>query len=107
MAVALLHPSSQIQDISPAVTDYLRFFGTVCSVQSVARVGTVVEGAVLHLWVDLSDDDERGQNVIYDALRRYQASEHAHAVTVDLHIVFADEDETAFPSNVELDFVRE
>jgi hypothetical protein len=98
---------SLLQEYPPEIRDYLRFFGTVCSVRTVARVGTVLEDGVVHLWVQLSDDDEDGQNVIYDALRRYRASPSEKKMSLDLHVVFADEDASAFPPHTEIDFARE
>lgn len=107
MVLAEAPRRSLLQDCPPEVREYLRFFGSVCSVPTVVRVGTVTEGAVLHFWVQLSDDDERGQHVIYDALRRYRAGPSDKKIPLDLHVVFADEDDSAFPREAEIDFARE
>jgi hypothetical protein len=98
---------SLIQDQSPDVRAFLRFFGTLCSISTVERIGYVFEGAQIHHWVQLNDDDEDGQNAIYDALRRFQAAEGIAVGTTELHVVFADEDASASPSEADVLFVRE
>lgn len=71
------------------------------------RIGYVFEGGQVHHWVRLNDDDEDGQNAIYDALRRFQAAEGVAVGTTELHVVFADEDPLAFPPEADVLFVRE
>lgn len=107
MVVAEAPHRSLLQDQPPEIADFLRLFGTICSIPTVARVGMLMEAAILHLWVRLSDDDEHGQDVIYDALRRYRASDSEGKTHVELHVVFADEDESAYPSDATVYFARE
>jgi hypothetical protein len=107
MVVAEAPYRSLIQDQSPDVRAFLRFFGTLCSIPTVERIGYVFEGGQVHHWVRLNDDDEDGQNAIYDALRRFQAAEGVAVGTTELHVVFADEDPLAFPPEADVLFVRE
>ena len=107
MVVAEALPRSLIQEYSPEVRAFLRFFGTLCSIPTVDRIGRVVEGALIHHWVKLNDDDEAAQDAIYDALRRFLADESTRTGTAELHIVFADEDLSAFPPEADVIFIRE
>lgn len=107
MAVTEASRRSLIQDHSPDTRAFLQFFGTLCSIPVVRRIGCVFEGALMHQWVQLSDDDEAGQDAIYDALRRFQTAEGTWLGSSELHIVFADEDDSAFPADAEILFVRE
>lgn len=107
MALAEALSRSLIQDHSPSTRNFLRFFGTLCSIPSVVRVACELEGAIIRHWVQLGDDDEAGQDAIYDALRRFQAAEGTVPGTSEVHIIFADEDESAIPATAEVLFVRE
>lgn len=107
MVVAEASYRSLVQDQSPDVRAFLRFFGTLCSIATVERIGYVFEGGQVHHWVQLNDDEEDGQNAIYDALRRFQATEGIAVGTTELHVIFADEDASAFPSEADVLFVRE
>ena len=98
---------SLIQDQLPDVRAFLRFFGTLCSIPTVERIGWVFEGGQVHHWVQLNDDDDERQNAIYDALRRFQAAQGVTPGTTELHVVFADEDGSAFPSEADVLFIRE
>jgi hypothetical protein len=98
---------SLIQDRSPDLRAFLRFFGTLCSIPTVERIGWLLEGGQVHHWVQLNDDDEDGQHAIYDALRRFQSAEGVAVGTTELHVVFADEDASVFPPEADILFVRE
>lgn len=106
--VAAKAPSlSLVQDRSPGARAFLRFFGTLCSIPTVQRIGCVIEGAAIHHWVQLNDDDEAGQDLIYDALRRFQTAEGTWLGGAELHVIFAGEPESAFPSDADILFQRE
>lgn len=60
MAVAEVIHRSLIQDRFSDACAFLRLFGTLCSIPTVPRIGCIVEGVVLHLWVHLNDDAESG-----------------------------------------------
>ena len=48
------------------------------------------------LWVQLTEDDEQAEHRIYEAEGLYLASKATP--DVELRIIFADEDRSAFPS---------
>lgn len=107
MAVAEPPRLSIFQDRSPDTRAFLRFFGALCSIPAVERIAVVPEGGVVHHWVQLNNDSDEAQDAIYDALRRFQATEGVLVGSSDLHIVFADEDASAIPSDAEVIFARE
>jgi hypothetical protein len=86
---------------------FLRCFGTMCSIASVRRIDSQSEGNTLDLWLQLDDDDEAGQDAVYEAFRRYQSAKGVPIGGMELHVIFADEDTSAFPANAETLFVRE
>jgi hypothetical protein len=94
-------------DQPPGARAFLRFFGTLCSIPVVQRIGCTMEGALLHHWVQLNDDDEAGQDAIFDALRRFQTAEDTWLGGTELHLTFADEGDSAFPPEADILFVRE
>src|SRR4051794_32148125 len=87
MVVADIPSHSLLQEPPPDVRAFLQFFGTVCSVPTVRRFGSLLEGGMIHYWVQLNDDDEDGQNAVYDALRRFQMAEGARLGGSELHII--------------------
>ena len=107
MVLAEAPHSSLKQELSPFIREFLRFYGTVCSVPSVSRFATQYEAATFNCWVKLSDDDEAAQDAIYDALRRYLTADIDRACQVELHVLFADEDISVIPADADTFFVRE
>lgn len=104
MAVAGLDPRSLTQNVPAELDAFLQFFGEVCAVPSVSRVGLGPQGAALDFWVRLNRDNEADEATVYDAIQRYRAS--VDAVFIDLHVIFADEAETAWPTSVRTIFAR-
>ncbi len=104
MVVTDVAPGGQRSWVTPKNAEFLRLFGAICAVPSVARVGTLPEASALALWVKLGANDEDHERQIYAALRHYRSA--AADVPVDLHVVFADEDEPAFPSAADVVFQR-
>lgn len=107
MAVAESPRLTILEDRSPATRAFLRFFGALCSTPAVERIAVVLEGGVVHQWVQLNDDSDEGQDAIYDALRRFQVTAGVAVGSTDLHIIFADENASAIPSDAEVLFARE
>src|SRR4051794_40904320 len=91
--------------IDPEVVAFQQFFGSLAANPSVRRIGVDPVGGYVDLWVRLGDDDEDNERSIYAALSAYHASEDVET-PIDLHVVFADEDEAAFPSGIQLLFSR-
>lgn len=58
----------------------------------------------LALSLRLSQEDDADEDAVYDAVQRYRAS--GDALLIDLHVIFADETETAWPSSVRTIFAR-
>lgn len=104
MAVAALDSRSLLQEAPPELATFLQFFGTVCSIAAVSMVGLGMQGAAIDVWVRLSADDEPGQDAVYGALQTLRAG--GDGTLIDLHVIFADEDETAWPSAVRVVFTR-
>ena len=107
MVVAEVPRLSVLLDRSPRDRAFLRFFGILCSITSVQRIDSLLEGGTLHLWLRLNDDNDAGQDAVYEALRRYQSAKGVLIGETELHVIFADEDASAFPVNSETLFVRE
>jgi len=89
----------------PEVAAFQQFFGTLAVNPSVQTIAMDPLGGYVDLWVRLGDDDEEQENAIYTALSAYHASAGVET-PVDLHIVFADEPESAFPAGIQLMFRR-
>jgi hypothetical protein len=91
--------------IDPELAAFQQFFGTLAANPSVQRIAIDDVGAHLDLWVRLVDDDDDNEAAIYAALSTYHASDGVQQ-PIDLHVVFADEDEAAFPVNIQPLFQR-
>jgi hypothetical protein len=108
VAVVALDSRSPMQVPSPGADAFLRFYGTVCAVPSVAVVGLVIDDPTWHVWIRLGRDDEADQDQIYAAMQQYRASGTlAGHVDIDLHVVFPNEDPAAVPGAATVLFARE
>ena len=85
-------------------TAFTQLFGAICAVPIVRRVMVPDPHGTLDLWVQLSEDDEEQEARIYRALQEYRATQGPMAV--DLHIIFADEPDSALPSDAPVAFER-
>ena len=83
----------------PEFAAFQQFFGTLVGNPSVQIIAVDDLGGHVDLWVRLGDDDAN-ETAIYTALSAYHASEGV-ATPIDLHVIFADEDEAAFPSGLQ------
>jgi len=72
---------------------------TLAANPSVHVIGVDPLGSTVDLWVRLGDGDEGNEDAIYDALQAYRASSPERLI--DLHVVFAQEDDGAFPSGIQ------
>ena len=90
--------------IDPEVAAFQQFFGTLAANPSVQMIGVNPLGGILDLWVKLRDDDEGNEGSIYDALQSFRA--RGGETLVDLHVVFADERDEAYPSSVKVLYRR-
>src|SRR5215213_1536123 len=89
--------------LDPEVIAFQQFFGSLAANPSVRHIGIDALGGYVDLWVRLDDDDEANESAIYAALSAYHASQGVET-PIDLHVVFADEAEAAFPSGIQLLF---
>ena len=105
MAVAVLDPRSLIEDTSPELGAFLQLFGEICAVPSVAHVGVGSQGFAFDLWVRLSRDEVADEDAVYRALQRYRAG--GDDMPIELHVIFSDEDDAAWPASVKMIFTRE
>jgi hypothetical protein len=105
MAVAAVDSRALLQDAPPELTVFLQFFGTVCSVPAVALVGLGTQGSALDVWVRLTSADDASQDAVYDALQKFRAA--GDGTLIDLHVIFPDEDESAWPGAVRVVYTRE
>lgn len=88
----------------PAYEDLLRLFAAICALPAVGRIALTRDGSAVTLWVLLTEDDEQAEHRIYEAEGQYLASEATP--DVELRVIFADEDESAFPVNAPVLFSR-
>lgn len=88
----------------PGYEDLLRLFAAICAVPSVGRIALGHDGSTVTLWVRLTEDDGRAEHQIYEAEGQYLATKAAPAV--ELRVIFADEDESAFPADVPVVYSR-
>ena len=86
--------------VDPELAAFQQFLGTLAANPSVQIVATDPVGGYVDLWVRLSDDNEDNETAIYAALSAYHASEGVQT-PIDLHVIFADEAESAFPSGIQ------
>jgi hypothetical protein len=105
VAVAALDSRSLLQEAPPELAAFLQLFGTMCSIPAVATVGLGTQGAAIDIWVRLTSDDDESQDALYSALQKFRAG--GDGPLVDLHVIFPDEDETAWPSTARVVFTRE
>ena len=85
-------------------TALLRFYGAVCTIPSVRRIGVFPTSPILDFWVQLGEDNEDDERRIYLALHELDALRLGPSV--DLHVVFAGEPEHAFPRDAAVVFER-
>ena len=104
MAVAELHPQRALAWANPEDEEFLRLFGAICAVPSVGLVGMEREGGALGIWVRLVEDDEESEHRVYDAVIHSRST--GVLPPVELHVVFADEDDAAVPSDARIVFQR-
>ncbi len=90
--------------MEPGHAEFLRLFGAICAVGAVGRVALGVDGAELVLWIRLTEDDIQSEHRVYEAEGEYLAAQASPPV--ELHVIFADEDESAFPSDLPVIFDR-
>lgn len=83
-------------------TALMKLYGAICTNPSVRRIGFTSESLATDLWVELADDDEAHEAMIYDALIDYRASREGQPL--DLHVVFAGEGDGAFPNDARVVF---
>ena len=83
---------------------FLRFFGAVCTVSTVARVGIAEGDDCLNVWILLGGDDESEEERIYGHLQVYRA--RGEGPSVDAHVIAPDEGTHAFPRDVAIVFER-
>jgi len=108
VAIEALDLRALNQPETPGLDAFLRFVGSVCAISSVALVAVVPDGLIWNVWVRLSADIEGDQDRLYIALQRYRSSVPPNErPDVDLHVVFPDEDEAAFPAAATIHFARE
>lgn len=105
MALAALDPRSLTEDAPPELGAFLQFFGEVCAVPSVSRVGIGRQELAFDFWVRLSRDEAGDEDAVYLALQRYRANDDS--MPIDLHVIFPDETDAAWPSSVKTIFTRE
>jgi hypothetical protein len=105
MATAALDPRSLTEGAPPELDAFLQFFGEVCAVPSVSRVGIGPQGVAFDFWVRLSQNDDSDEDDVYLALQRYRAGDGS--MPIDLHVIFPDESDAAWPSSVKTIFTRE
>jgi hypothetical protein len=90
----------------PELVAFQQFFGTLAANPSVQLIGVDELGGYLDLWVRLGDDDQANESAIYAALSAYHASEGVET-PIDVHVVFADEAESAFPAGIQILYRRQ
>jgi hypothetical protein len=91
--------------VHPEVAAFQQLFGTLAANPSMQLIGIDEPGGYANLWVRLGNADEAIERANYAALSAYHASEGVET-PIDLHVVFADEAENAFPSGIQLLFSR-
>jgi hypothetical protein len=98
-------PSEPQRRVDPELAAFQQFLGTLAANPSVQLVATDPVGGHVNLWVRLADDNEDNETAMYAALSAYHASDGVET-PIDLHVIFADEDEAAFPSGIQPLFRR-
>jgi hypothetical protein len=105
VAIEALDPRSLAQDAPPELDAFLQFFGEMCAVPSVSRIGIGRQGLAFDFWVRLSRDHDVDEDALYRALQRYRARDDS--MPIDLDVIFPDETDAAWPSSVKTIFTRE
>jgi hypothetical protein len=82
----------------------MSFFGAICTVPTVERVGLANSDDLLDVWILLGKDDEAEEERIYHHLQVYRAG--GGAPSVDAHVIAPDEGPHAFPGDVAIVFDR-
>ena len=106
MAVAVTRVLEILADLSAeAPPAFMQFFGEVCTVPTVHRVGISRDGSDgVTVWVRLSQDNEQNEERIYRALQACRAE--SPELLIDLHVVFADQPDEVFPKDAIILFTR-
>jgi hypothetical protein len=105
VAVAELVPLAITRQVgSEWFIPFLQLFGTACTIPSVAKIGATLDGTSLDLWVGLSTDAPDDEDALYLAAQRYRAD--VASLHLDLHVIFPDEEASAFPASVDVMFTR-
>jgi hypothetical protein len=107
MAVVVNHRGAPPEGIDPRFdvsAGFMRFFGAVCTVPTVERVGIADGDDCLDVWILLGEDDESEEERIYGYLQSYRAL--GEAPSVDAHVLTSDERAHAFPGDVAIVFER-
>jgi hypothetical protein len=104
MATAVSRVLESQDAADPEFAAFQQLFGTLAANPSVQLIG-IYPLSGIDLWVRLRDDDEDNENAIYTALSAYHSSEGVSA-PIDLHVVFAEERDSAYPSSVRVLYRR-
>jgi len=106
MAVAVTRVFEALADLgADAPPAFLQFFGDVCSIPAVQRVGISRDGAAgLTIWIRLQQDDEQQEERMYRALQACRAE--SPDMLLDLHVVFPDQPDDLFPPDALVLFTR-
>lgn len=104
MAIAAVDSRLLLHDAPPEFAAFLQFFGTACSIPAVAMIGLSAEGVAIDVWVRLTNDDDPSQDALYTALQKFRAD--GEGTLIDLHVIFPDEDATAWPRTARVIFTR-
>src|SRR5262245_58362600 len=105
MAVAALDPRTLVEDERPELDAFLQFFGEVCAIASVSRVGIGRQGLAFDFWVRLHREDDVDEDAVYRTVQRYRAREDS--LPIDLNLIYPDENDAVWPSSVKTIFTRE
>jgi hypothetical protein len=89
----------------PENAAFSQLFGTLAASPSVERIAVNTLCGHVDLWARLQDDDEANEMALYDALAAYHASPGV-VTLIDLHLILADEPDTAFPAGLTLLYRR-
>ena len=107
MAVAHSRQGAPLEGVNPRFdvsAGFLRFFGAICTVSTVARVGIADGDDCFDVWILLRDDDESEEEKIYGHLQAYRA--RGDGPSVDAHVIASDEGTDMFPRDVAIVFER-
>jgi len=107
MAVAHSHRGAPLEGVDPRFdvsAGFMRFFGAMCTVSTVSRIGIADGDDCLDIWIRLGDDDESEEEKIYGHLQDYRF--RRERPSVDLHVIGSEEGPNLFPRDVAIVFDR-